>query len=189
MYDERIVTPMRQELTQLGVQEMRTPDEVDAKLRGSKGDDARRRQFSLRMCSAQCAPGRREGPSARRKALGTDHGLRRPGRSRRSARAQLLHRLSAVIAADCAAQGRTPGVHARAPQHRRPHRQRNRRRSCRRVRQVLRNTGNRGHDELTACRWRSAVKPTAGSPVLFSAVSVRSAPSAPSLSEWGVFHT
>jgi putative YphP/YqiW family bacilliredoxin len=37
MYDERIVTPMRQELTQLGVQEMRTPDEVDAKLREAKG--------------------------------------------------------------------------------------------------------------------------------------------------------
>jgi bacilliredoxin len=37
MYDERIVTPMRQELTRLGVEEMRTPDEVDAKLRDSKG--------------------------------------------------------------------------------------------------------------------------------------------------------
>ena len=37
MYDERVVTPMRQELTQLGVQEMRTPDEVDAKLKEAKG--------------------------------------------------------------------------------------------------------------------------------------------------------
>jgi len=37
MYDERIVTPMRQELTQLGVEEMRTPEEVDAKLKDSKG--------------------------------------------------------------------------------------------------------------------------------------------------------
>ncbi len=37
MYDERIVTPMRQELTKLGIEEMRTPDEVDAKLEGSKG--------------------------------------------------------------------------------------------------------------------------------------------------------
>lgn len=37
MYDERIVTPMRQELTRLGVEEMRTPDEVDAKLKDSKG--------------------------------------------------------------------------------------------------------------------------------------------------------
>jgi putative YphP/YqiW family bacilliredoxin len=37
MYDERIVSPMRQELTRLGVEEMRTPEEVDAKLKDSKG--------------------------------------------------------------------------------------------------------------------------------------------------------
>lgn len=37
MYDERIVTPMRQELTQLGIEEMRTAEEVDAKLRDAKG--------------------------------------------------------------------------------------------------------------------------------------------------------
>ncbi|MEP6905146.1 MAG: BrxA/BrxB family bacilliredoxin [Gemmatimonadales bacterium] len=37
MYDERVVTPMRQELTQLGVQEMRTPDEVDSRLKEAKG--------------------------------------------------------------------------------------------------------------------------------------------------------
>jgi len=37
MYDERFVTPMRQELTRLGVEEMRTPDEVDAKLKDAPG--------------------------------------------------------------------------------------------------------------------------------------------------------
>ena len=37
MYDERYVTPMRQELTQIGVEEMRTAAEVDAKLRNSQG--------------------------------------------------------------------------------------------------------------------------------------------------------
>lgn len=37
MYDERFVTPMRQELTRLGVEEMRTPGEVDAKLRDAPG--------------------------------------------------------------------------------------------------------------------------------------------------------
>ena len=37
MYDERYVTPMRQELTQLGLTEMRTPEEVDAKLRNASG--------------------------------------------------------------------------------------------------------------------------------------------------------
>jgi putative YphP/YqiW family bacilliredoxin len=37
MYDERFVTPMRQELTRLGIEEMRTPAEVDQKLKGSQG--------------------------------------------------------------------------------------------------------------------------------------------------------
>jgi putative YphP/YqiW family bacilliredoxin len=37
MYDERFVTPMRQELTQLGVEELRTAAEVDAKLKGQPG--------------------------------------------------------------------------------------------------------------------------------------------------------
>ena len=37
MYDERFVSPMRQELTQLGVEEMRTPEEVDARLKDTPG--------------------------------------------------------------------------------------------------------------------------------------------------------
>jgi len=37
MYDERLVTPMRQDLTSVGFQELRTPGEVDAKLRQAQG--------------------------------------------------------------------------------------------------------------------------------------------------------
>jgi putative YphP/YqiW family bacilliredoxin len=37
MYDERFVTPMRQELTHLGVEEMRTAEEVDQALREARG--------------------------------------------------------------------------------------------------------------------------------------------------------
>ena len=37
MYDERFVSPMREELTQLGVHEMRTPEEVDEVLRDARG--------------------------------------------------------------------------------------------------------------------------------------------------------
>ena len=37
MYDERIVAPMREELTRLGVEEMRTPAEVDHALRDARG--------------------------------------------------------------------------------------------------------------------------------------------------------
>jgi putative YphP/YqiW family bacilliredoxin len=37
MYDERFVTPMRQELTTLGFREMRTAEEVDQQLKDAKG--------------------------------------------------------------------------------------------------------------------------------------------------------
>ncbi|HEX3867413.1 MAG TPA: BrxA/BrxB family bacilliredoxin [Gemmatimonadaceae bacterium] len=37
MYDERLVAPMRQDLTRLGVEEMRTAEEVDAKLKNAHG--------------------------------------------------------------------------------------------------------------------------------------------------------
>src|SRR5437667_8889821 len=37
MYDERMVTPMRQELTRLGIQETRTPQDVDSVLGDKKG--------------------------------------------------------------------------------------------------------------------------------------------------------
>jgi putative YphP/YqiW family bacilliredoxin len=37
MYDERFVTPMRQELTRLGVEELRTSAEVDASLKDAPG--------------------------------------------------------------------------------------------------------------------------------------------------------
>jgi len=37
MYDERFVTPMRQELTRLGVEELRSAPDVDAKLKDAPG--------------------------------------------------------------------------------------------------------------------------------------------------------
>lgn len=37
MYDERFITPMRQELTRIGFEEMKTAAEVDAKLANAKG--------------------------------------------------------------------------------------------------------------------------------------------------------
>ena len=37
MYDERFVTPMRQELTKLGFRELRTAEEVDTHLKDTKG--------------------------------------------------------------------------------------------------------------------------------------------------------
>ena len=37
MYDERFITPMRQELTTIGFEEMRTAEEVDQNLKDAKG--------------------------------------------------------------------------------------------------------------------------------------------------------
>jgi putative YphP/YqiW family bacilliredoxin len=37
MYDERLVAPMREDLTRLGVEELKTAEEVDVKLRDSAG--------------------------------------------------------------------------------------------------------------------------------------------------------
>jgi putative YphP/YqiW family bacilliredoxin len=37
MYDERMIAPMRQELTRLGIEELRTPEQVDAKLGDAPG--------------------------------------------------------------------------------------------------------------------------------------------------------
>ncbi len=37
MYDERLVTPMRQELTRIGFEELRSPEAVDAALKDAKG--------------------------------------------------------------------------------------------------------------------------------------------------------
>lgn len=37
MYDERMVAPMREDLTSVGFHELRTPDEVDAALKDSTG--------------------------------------------------------------------------------------------------------------------------------------------------------
>lgn len=37
MYDERFITPMRLELTRLGVEELRTAQDVDAKLKAATG--------------------------------------------------------------------------------------------------------------------------------------------------------
>ena len=37
MYDERLVAPMRQDLTRLGIRELRTGEEVDRELKDTKG--------------------------------------------------------------------------------------------------------------------------------------------------------
>ncbi len=65
MYDERLVTPMREELTRLGVQELRTADAVDAMLRDQKGT-------ALIVVNSVCGCSARNARPAIAKALAHD---------------------------------------------------------------------------------------------------------------------
>jgi putative YphP/YqiW family bacilliredoxin len=64
MYDERFVSPMRQELTQLGLEELRTPDDVDARLREAQGT-------TLVVVNSICGCAARNARPAVREALAT----------------------------------------------------------------------------------------------------------------------
>ncbi|MGI9090765.1 MAG: BrxA/BrxB family bacilliredoxin [Gemmatimonadaceae bacterium] len=67
MYDERLVAPMRAELTRLGVEEMRTADAVDAKLKDSDGT-------TLVVVNSVCGCAARNARPAVAKAL--EHGAK-----------------------------------------------------------------------------------------------------------------
>jgi putative YphP/YqiW family bacilliredoxin len=66
MYDERFIAPMRQELTQLGIEELRTPEEVDAKLQNAKGT-------TLVVVNSICGCAARNARPAVREALASEH--------------------------------------------------------------------------------------------------------------------
>ena len=55
-YPEYFVAPMREELTQLGVEELRTAEAVDEAMT-SQGHDAGRGEFGVRVRGGQGAPG------------------------------------------------------------------------------------------------------------------------------------
>ena len=69
MYDERFVAPMRQELTAIGVEEMRTPEEVDARLNNTQGT-------TLVVVNSICGCAARNARPAIAKAIRHEH---RPG--------------------------------------------------------------------------------------------------------------
>ena len=64
MYDERFVSPMRQELTQLGLEELRTAADVDARLREAQGT-------TLVVVNSICGCAARNARPAVREALAT----------------------------------------------------------------------------------------------------------------------
>ena len=138
MYDERFIAPMRAELTQLGVQELKSAAEVDAALKNADGT-------TLVVVNSMCGCAARNARPAVRSAL--EHaarpdeerdGVRGPGSGANAAGAQLFHRLPSQQPEHRADEGRQGGVHARASPDRRALGRRNFARSRRRVRHVLR---------------------------------------------------
>src|ERR1700686_4049461 len=117
MYDERFVSPMRQELTQLGVEEMRTAQEVDAKLKDAPGT-------TLVVVNSVCGCAARNARPAVAKAIQHEH---KP----------------LELTAERAAQGWGARVHARAPSDRGSNRGRYCEGSDEGVRQVLRRNHRR----------------------------------------------
>lgn len=65
MYDERMIAPMRQELTRLGIEELRTPEQVDAKLKNGKGT-------TLVVVNSVCGCSARNARPAVAKAIASD---------------------------------------------------------------------------------------------------------------------
>ncbi|MEO7457642.1 MAG: BrxA/BrxB family bacilliredoxin [Gemmatimonadaceae bacterium] len=63
MYDERFITPMRQELTRLGVEELKTAADVDAKLKDAQGT-------TLLVVNSMCGCAARNARPAIAEALG-----------------------------------------------------------------------------------------------------------------------
>lgn len=67
MYDERLVSPMRFELTRLGIEELRTPEAVDARLKSGPGT-------TLVVVNSVCGCAARNARPAVARAL--QHGVR-----------------------------------------------------------------------------------------------------------------
>src|ERR1700682_3507271 len=134
MYDERFVTPMRQELTQLGVEEMRTPQEVDARLKNSQGT-------TLVVVNSVCGCAARNARPAVEKAIQHDT---RPECRRRAAGEELFHRLRSELSSDRAVQGCKARLYAGASSDRGAHCRRYRAGSDGRIRQGLRGKYGRG---------------------------------------------
>ena len=57
-YSELMIRPMREELTRIGVEEMRTPEDVDRTL-ANKGHCDGRRKLNLRLRCRKSATGHR----------------------------------------------------------------------------------------------------------------------------------
>src|SRR5207302_412928 len=82
------------------------------------GHHTRHRELGVRLRCPQRAPCRDPGHPTRTPPGAAVDRVRRPGRRRHSAGAELLHRIPPVVPADGTVQGWQAGLHARAEEHR-----------------------------------------------------------------------
>ena len=151
MYPEMMVKPMREEVTRLGVTELRSVADVDAALAEADGTAL---VFVNSVCG--CAAGMARPALA--KALQHQHkpaklysGVRRPGPRCHGARPFVLRRVSAVVAVGRAAQGRRGRRVRASPPDRGPASGPHRGDAHHGIRHLLRVSGHvfhPGHDEL-----------------------------------------
>ena len=118
MYPEIMVVPMREELTRLGVEELRTVEEVDGALKNRPGTTM---VVVNSICG--CAAGRMR-PAVRmalaewRQARQGFLRVRRSGEGSHGPCPRLFHGLSTIVAFDCDPARRATGLHDAAPRYR-----------------------------------------------------------------------
>ena len=118
-YPEPFIAPMREELTVLGFEELKTPEAVDAAV--ARPGTTLLVVNSVCGCAAgKARPGIALALEHAALARAPDHGVRRRRRRSHRAGARAPRAVSALVAVDRAAEGRQGGVHAGAPRHRRP---------------------------------------------------------------------
>ena len=118
-YSELMIRPMREELTRIGVEELRTPEQVDETLNNTKGTVMVVVNSICGCAAGKARPGIAQAlqHSVRPDKVTTVFAGRRHRSHRKSA--QLFHRLRALFALNRAVEGRTAGLHDGAPSDRR----------------------------------------------------------------------
>jgi hypothetical protein len=117
MYPEEMIRPMREEPTNIGFREMRTPEEVDAVLKQEK-------RTVLVVVNSHLWMRRRQGPPSSCQALSprasrnSGDGLRRAGSGSHGSGAKLLHRLWPVFPVDQPDARWEGGIYVGERQHR-----------------------------------------------------------------------
>ena len=111
MYPEFMIAPMRQELTQLGVRELRTAAEVDESIRDTQGTLMIVVNSVCGCAAGKARPGVAIALQHAREARCGGNRVRRRRRGGYRAGARLLHRISAFLPLDRAPARRETDVH------------------------------------------------------------------------------